>query len=216
MFIEHPPKFGNTSQSDLLAKHERLGTTSQSDLLAKHERLGNTKYIRSFLSVNDADKYLSDMYENISLEKKDHEGRLTALYGDTIKYKYALNVGVPLLWTKELLEVKLMVEKLTNHIYNVCLINYYQNGKDKFNFHSDKEEIGNNIPIAVISLGAQRKFYFRSQTDSNDKFSIILEHGSLLLIDSIAHENYLHALPPDNSIKKPRMSLTFRFSRNIE
>ena len=197
----------------MFIKHEGLGNTSQSDLLTNHEGLGNTKYLQSFLSVSDADKYLTVFQETFVLEKKEHECRLTGLYGDVKEYKYAHNVGTPVFWTQELLEIKNRVEKITNFVYNVCLINYYENGKAKFNFHADKEEIGNSTPIAVISLGAERKFYFRSQTKSDDKFSIILEHGSLVLIDSIAHENYLHSLPPDNSIKFPRMSLTFRFAR---
>jgi len=174
----------------------------------------DTQYLSSFLSADDANKYLTTLCETIPLEKKGHEGRLTALYGDAKEYTYALNKStVPTYWTKELLEIKEMVEKLTGFTYNVCLINYYENGKGKFNFHADKEEIGNPIPISVISLGAERKFYFRSQLDPNDKISVILENGSLLLMDSVTHEKYLHSLPPDNSVKMARMSLTFRYAR---
>lgn len=173
----------------------------------------DTHYLSQFLTKSDADKYLLSLKSTIILEKKEHEGRLTALYGDAKEYKYAFNTGVPIFWTHELLEIKEKIEKLTGYVYNVCLINYYESGKDKFNFHSDKEEIGNAIPIAVISLGAERKFYFRSQSESDDKLSIILEHGSLVLIDSVTHEKYLHSLPPDNIIKTSRMSLTFRHAR---
>lgn len=173
----------------------------------------NTKYMSSFLSTKDADKYFDVLQKTIVLEKKEHEGRMTGLYGHAKEYKYAHNIGIPTFWTKELSEIKDMIEKLTGFSYNVCLINYYKNGKDKFNFHSDKEEIGNDVPIAVVSLGAERKFYFRSQTESDDKLSVILEHGSLILIDSITHEKYLHSLPPDNSITTSRMSLTFRHAR---
>lgn len=176
----------------------------------------NTQYLSSFLSIDYADKYFTIFCETIPLEKKGHEGRLTALYGDAKEYTYALNKSaIPTYWTKELLELKEMVEKFTGFTYNVCLINFYENGKGKFNFHSDKEEIGNPTPISVISLGAERKFYFRSQIDSDDKISVILENGSLLLMDSITHEKYLHSLPPDNSVKTPRMSLTFRYSRSV-
>jgi len=173
----------------------------------------DTHYLSQFLTKSDADKYLLSLKSTIVLEKKEHEGRATGLYGDVKEYKYAFNIGIPLFWTNELLEIKDKVEKLTGYVYNVCLINYYESGKDKFNFHADKEEIGNPTPIAVISLGAERKFYFRSQTESTDKLSIILENGSLILIDSTTHEKYLHSLPPDNAIKMPRMSLTFRYSR---
>ncbi|VBB18729.1 alpha-ketoglutarate-dependent dioxygenase AlkB [Yasminevirus sp. GU-2018] len=173
----------------------------------------STMYSENFLSEDSAIRYLDTLYKTINLEKKTHEGRLTALYGDAKEYKYALNVSVPTPWTNELCEIKNSIEALTGYTYNVCLINYYENGKDKFNFHSDREEIGNPTPIAVVSLGAERKFYFRSKSDENDKHSVVLKNGSLLMMDSVTHEKYVHALPADNSVKTPRMSLTFRFAR---
>lgn len=123
-------------------------------------------------------------------------------------------------WTEDLLEIKKEIESSTNYNYDVCLLNYYLNGKEGFRFHSDKEEIGNNIPIASISLGAGRKFYFRSSNKFDDdteieKHSIILEHGSLLIMGKGTHENYVHSLPIDNKIKKPRLNLTFRKTRPI-
>ena len=93
-------------------------------------------------------------------------------------------------------------------------MNYYETGKDKFAFHSDKEEIGNDVPIASVSLGAVRKFYFQSKV-SDEKHCLRLESGSLLIMGQGTHENYLHSLPADNSVKLPRLNLTFRKTRPI-
>jgi alkylated DNA repair dioxygenase AlkB len=174
----------------------------------------STYYDDSFFDEKTATNYLTKLLETINLTKKPYEGRMTALHGDAKKYKYALNNdAVPLPWTLELLEIKTIIEKLTGYKYNVCLLNYYKDGKEKFGFHADNEEIGNTIPIAVISLGAKRKFYYKSLTDPDDKHCIKLAHGSLLLMDPKTHEKYLHALPPDNTIKEHRLSLTFRFTK---
>ena len=50
---------------------------------------------------------------SIPFEKKDKEGRLTALHGSAHRYKYALNEGVPVAWTDELLAIKVEIEKLS-------------------------------------------------------------------------------------------------------
>lgn len=151
------------------------------------------------------------LLKTLIFETKEYEGRPTALYGDAgMVYQYAKNVSVVNPWTDLLLELKNQVEKSTGYTYNVCLANYYPNGKAKFGFHSDSEEIGNKIPIASISLGAKRKFYFKSKT-TDEQHCVYLDSGSLLLMKDGTHENYVHALPPDNSIKSDRLNLTFRY-----
>jgi alkylated DNA repair dioxygenase AlkB len=98
--------------------------------------------------------------QSIPFSKKEKEGRMTALHGSALRYKYALNDSVPVPWTLELIEIKDKLEKLSTmdlklEGYDVCLLNYYENGKEKFAFHSDREEIGNEVPIGSISLGAE-------------------------------------------------------------
>lgn len=45
-------------------------------------------------------------------------------------------------------------------VRNVALGNFYPTGATIFPFHSDREEIGNSIPLASLSLGAERDFIF--------------------------------------------------------
>jgi len=185
-------------------------------------------YIPNFLSKEKADLYLQAITDSIAFEKKEYEGRMTALHGDAKRYKYALNDGIPKPWTNELLDIKKSIEGLTGYSYDVCLLNYYTNGKEGFRFHSDREEIGNDTPIASISLGAERKFYFKSmpkkrndedsladQREDAEEYCIVLEHGSLLVMGKGTHENYIHGLPVDKKIKNPRLNLTFRKTRPI-
>jgi hypothetical protein len=137
-----------------------LGKTSLNDnfsLLGKS--LGKT-------SLKD---YLYEcLMSTIKLEKKPNEGRKTALHGSAKCYKYASNEGIPLPWTPELLFIK---EKITAELgfdHDVCLLNYYENGRERFAFHSDREEIGNDVPIVSISFGVPRKFYFKSKSLRDD------------------------------------------------
>jgi alkylated DNA repair dioxygenase AlkB len=98
----------------------------------------------------------------------------------------------------------------------VCLLNYYETGKEGFRFHADREEIGNEVPILSFSFGAERKFYFRSTWEgSEEKHCIVLGHGSLLIMGKGTHENYIHGLPFDNKVKSPRLNLTYRKTRPI-
>ncbi|MGA9153570.1 MAG: alpha-ketoglutarate-dependent dioxygenase AlkB, partial [Candidatus Nitrosopolaris sp.] len=57
---------------------------------------------------------------------------------------------------KELLELKQIVEKLTETKFNSCLLNLYHSGNEGMGWHSDDEEsIQPNSTIASLSLGAE-------------------------------------------------------------
>ncbi len=182
-------------------------------------------YIENFYLPDEADKIFDELSKNIVWIKKEFEGRKTALYGTCDEYRYALNIGHPINWNTNnvIKNIAQKVSNYTNVTYDVCLANYYADGNDKFNFHADKEEIGKTSPICSLSFGAPRKFYFRSIDKSlyngirvpNEEESIRLAHGSMLVIPSICHEHYLHALPRDKTIKTPRINLTFRKTTEI-
>ena len=182
-------------------------------------------YIKNFYSSNEADTIYNDLIANINWDKKEMEGRQTALYGTAREYKYALNTGIPIHWHQipSLTNISKKVSEYVNTQFDVCLANYYADGREKFNFHTDKEEIGKESPICSLSFGAERKFYFRSKHNNLpnkdntiiEEECVILEHGSLLIIPSICHTYYLHGLPRDNKIKTPRINLTFR-KTNLE
>ena len=183
-----------------------------------HFNKADIYYIPAFIEFDTTNELMTKILSEITLEKKEKEGRLTALYGSALKYTYALNdSSVPTFWTETLSSIKDKIETLLiNNTYDVCLINYYQNGREGFKFHADREEIGNPIPIASISFGAERKFYFKNRLDTNpdeETRSIVLGNGSLLIMGPGTHENYIHSLPMDNKIKTPRLNLTFRKTR---
>ena len=153
--------------------------------------------------------------EHIKLFGKTHPTpRLTAWHGDThCVYKYSGVVNQPFPWTPSLITIKTRIESLSNGAtFNCVLLNFYRDGSDKMGWHSDDEkELGPNPSIASVSFGATRRFDFKHKTEANNKFSIHLESGSLLLMQGDIQHHWLHQIPAQKRIQEPRINLTFRY-----
>jgi alkylated DNA repair dioxygenase AlkB len=137
--------------------------------------------------------------------------RKVAWYGDTdYYYNYSNVTKQALVWTKELLELKAIVETESKATYNSCLLNLYHSGEEGMAWHSDGEKmLKKEGEIASVTLGAERKFSFKHK-ESKQKVDIVLERGSLLVMKDTTQTNWLHRLPPTKLIKTPRINLTFR------
>ena len=113
-------------------------------------------------------------------------------------------------WTKELLELKKLVEKETGESFNSCLLNLYHDGTEGMAWHSDAEkDLKKNGAIASLSFGAERKFSFKHKL-TKELVSLVLEHGSLLVMKDTTQSHWLHRLPPSAKHNKSRINLTFR------
>ena len=54
------------------------------------------------------------------------------------------------------------VEEVSQINFTTCLLNLYRDGKDSNGWHADDEkELGQNPPIASISLGQPRYFHLK-------------------------------------------------------
>lgn len=137
--------------------------------------------------------------------------RKVAWYGDTdFSYTYSNTTKQALLWTDELLKLRMLVEGFTGTKYNSCLLNLYHDGDEGMAWHSDDERsLGKNTSIASLSFGAERKFAFKHKS-SKDTISLILDSGSLLEMKGTTQTNWLHRLPKTTRVKRPRVNLTFR------
>jgi alkylated DNA repair dioxygenase AlkB len=149
--------------------------------------------------------------EAIILGKHIVTKRKVAWYGDTdFNYTYSSITKKALSWTKELLELKNTIEEKTGEQFNSCLLNLYHSGEEGMAWHSDAEKaLKKNGAIASVSFGAERKFAFRHK-QTKETVSLILEHGSLLIMKDATQTNWLHRLPPTKLIHQPRVNLTFR------
>ena len=180
---------------------------------------GNVNYFGKLLSHDDANYYFDCLMTTIKWEN-DHANifgkliltkRKVAWYGDSdFEYTYSSITKRALPWTKELLELKLIAEQKSNEKYNSCLLNLYHTGEEGMAWHSDDEKsLKKNAAISSLSFGAERKFSFKHKS-TKETVSILLEHGSLLVMKDTTQTNWLHRLPPTKRISKPRINLTFR------
>ena len=112
--------------------------------------------------------------------------------------------------TTALPELKSIAEARTREKFNSCLLNLYHNGGEGMAWHSDAEkDLKKNGAIGSMSFGAERKFGFKHKA-TKETVSVILEHGSLLVMKGTTQTNWQHQLPPTKIIIRPRINLTFR------
>ena len=171
-----------------------------------------------FLSL-DATNYFDALLNTIEWKndeiilfgKKIVTKRKVAWYGDSgIEYTYSNTTKKALSWTKELLEIKLLIEEQIGSTFNSCLLNLYHSGEEGMGWHSDDEkELEKNGTIASVSFGAERKFSFKHKKDQTT-FSILLENGSLLVMKDEIQLFWQHKLAPTKMVKSARINLTFR------
>ncbi|WP_298881261.1 alpha-ketoglutarate-dependent dioxygenase AlkB [uncultured Polaribacter sp.] len=149
--------------------------------------------------------------EAIIFGKKIITKRKVAWYGESeYSYTYSKVTKTANIFTKELLELKTIVEKETGETFNSCLLNLYHSGAEGMAYHSDGEKmLKKDGAIASLSLGAERKFSFKHK-ENKQRIDIVLENGSLLVMKKGTQTNWLHRLPPTKKVKSPRINLTFR------
>ena len=137
--------------------------------------------------------------------------RKVAWYADGgVSYTYSNSTKTGLNWTKELLKLKTIIEKITKETYNSCLLNLYHDGDEGMGWHSDNENsIVKHSAIASVSFGAERKFVLKHKVTA-ETFSQYLADGSLLLMKGETQSYWLHALTKTKKVKSPRINLTFR------
>ena len=181
---------------------------------------GDVAFYPSVFSQEESDQLMLDLIKNIEWKqepiwmfgKKVMQPRLTALYGDpNVAYGYSGIIMSVYPWNEILLNIKSKVEALSNIDFTHVLLNYYRNGQDSMGWHRDNEKnLGKNPTIASVSFGVSREFQLRKYETKNDKKSVLLTHGSLLMMRGETQHFWEHQIPKSNKINNPRINLTFR------
>ncbi|MBW4889790.1 alpha-ketoglutarate-dependent dioxygenase AlkB [Mucilaginibacter sp. HMF5004] len=180
---------------------------------------GEVNYYGKMVDKLHADYYLKKLLTDIAWKNDEAiifgkhiiTKRKVAWYGNAnYSYAYSGTTRHALPWTKELLELKAIVEQHTTTIYNSCLLNLYHNGDEGMAWHSDDEKsLGKDSTIASLSFGAERKFALKHR-ETKEGVSLMLEHGSLLVMKGTTQTHWLHSLPKTKKVTTPRVNLTFR------
>ena len=180
---------------------------------------GVVNYYGPIIPGKNADAYLGQLLATINWRNDEAilfgkhmvTKRKVAWYGDVeYEYTYSNTTKRALPWTKELLELKNTIEHRTGEKFNSCLLNLYHSGDEGMAWHSDGEkDLKRNGAIASLSFGAERKFSFKHKS-TKETVSVVLQHGSLLVMKEATQSNWLHRLPPTKLVTRPRVNLTFR------
>jgi alkylated DNA repair dioxygenase AlkB len=185
-------------------------------------RDGLVRYLGPVFDPQDATRIFADLQKNIPwahdevvmFGKRITTARLVAWYGDEpFAYAYSGTCKRALSWNPLLCELKEKAEIFSGSSFNSCLLNFYQNGGEGMSWHSDDEKsLVADACIASISIGAERKFSFKHK-QTKGVISLMLENGSLLLMEGETQRFWQHALPKTKAVSAPRINLTFRKMR---
>jgi alkylated DNA repair dioxygenase AlkB len=182
---------------------------------------GEVWYMENFMPADKAAFYFQQLIKTIHWKQEEIKmygkvypvPRETAWYGyDGFNYKYSGIMCNPEPWTKELMDIKKVIEHfLPGEDFNSVLLNLYRNGNDKVSWHADDEpELGVNPTIASVSLGATRRFDLKHKTEKDLTQQVELEPGSLIIMRGALQHHWLHQVPVQKKINDPRINLTYR------
>jgi alkylated DNA repair dioxygenase AlkB len=182
---------------------------------------GIVNYHGPVVSGREASSYFEAL--NVTVEWRPDEvvlfgkrivtARKVACYGDSdYAYNYSGGRCVALSWTRELHQLRGLLEEMTAEKFNSCLCNLYHSGAEGMGWHSDDEDaIGRDTAIASLSFGAERKFCLRHKRRKDLKpITLQLEDGGLLIMKGATQKNWQHSVPKAARITMPRINLTFR------
>jgi alkylated DNA repair dioxygenase AlkB len=156
-------------------------------------------YYNTLLKESPWQQRSRKMYDNVFADP-----RLTAYYGGE-------NGNA---WTPLLLEIKEIMEQITEINFDRVLLNLYRDGKDSVAWHSDTLPAdGKHHHIASVTFGDTRIFKVRHKFNKEIRqLDIPLTPGSLLLMGEAMQEYYEHHVPKTTRAIGPRINLTFRIS----
>lgn len=180
---------------------------------------GEVFYYEDFFTAQQSQEFLHILTEEIPWKHDEvvifgkviQTLRKVAWYADDERpYTYSGRTKIGLPWTPSLLSIKSAIEEKAKITFNGGLMNYYHDGSEGASWHADNEKtIMPNSCIASVSFGAARKFEFKHK-QTEEKVSVTLAPGSLLLMQGTTQTHWIHALPKSKKIKDPRLNLTFR------
>ncbi len=138
--------------------------------------------------------------------------RMVAWYGDAdAGYRYSGLRHDPLAWTPLLRDIRERLQHETGQRFNGVLLNLYRDGRDAMGWHSDDEpELGDCPTVASLSLGAERRFDLRRKGSGRIQHSLVLAHGSLLVMRGMTQHHWQHQIARTSKVLQPRLNLTFR------
>jgi alkylated DNA repair dioxygenase AlkB len=205
------PLFRPPSKKDYCIEHQ-LGDASISEFPNAFDREEADSLLQSLLNkIQWQQDYLKIAGKTVAVP------RLQCWMGDKeSNYGYSGIRLEPVAWQNDVQIIRERVETFCGRRFNSVLLNYYRNGNDSVAWHADDEvELGKNPIIASVSFGSERSFQLKpkhaaNHTTKKGKFSMVLGHGSLIVMGAGLQENWIHQIAKVKDLLEPRINLTFR------
>jgi alkylated DNA repair dioxygenase AlkB len=171
------------------------------------------KYIPNFIS--NPDEIFAALWDNLDWERRENTPRREYWANSLDRaYSYPSKFGMKTYYPRpsvpEIDAVSAALESYLGFKYEGCFLNGYENGADTLGPHADDDPgIDHNFPIAVVTVGCKREIEFMEMATKR-KVRVMLEPGSLFLMEPGMQSTHLHKIPPAGFVATPRISLTFR------
>lgn len=174
------------------------------------------KHDHTWFQLIDESVVWDTFFVNVYGKKLPQRRKSCYIADENHPYKYSGVVRNPSNWVVPVIEMKKNLDDLVKKIkplhpkLNAVLLNRYKDGDDYIGKHSDDEkDLNPDAFIVSVSLGATRDFIF-THKETNEKVSIELESGSVILMGGDCQKNWKHEIPKRKKVKDPRINLTFR------
>lgn len=199
------------------------------DISSEPSGVSRLRFFPLFLDPQEAAVLFEQFFHNIPWRQQSiiiqgqsyRMPRLTAWFGDH-PYSYSgVSHDVNLQWSPEIIELRDRLEEVTGTRFNSLLCNFYRDGHDSIDWHSDDEStLGSSPTIASLSFGDSRLFEMRKKPNSNPGqpadytysqiVKVPLAAGSLLIMEGATQADWQHRVPKEYHDRGPRINLTFR------
>ena len=175
-----------------------------------------------FLDQHIANDIFHELYGNpswtgIHWERRETAPRYEYWCNDFHQsYTYGKNLGQRTYesqgWPDCVRQIQQWLKTSRGWYFEGCFLNGYNDNRDQLGWHTDDDPFINHaLPIAVVTLGCPRLIEFKPiGAPNSEKTSIMLEHGSLCVMNAGMQQTHLHRIPKAGFIAQPRISLTFR------
>ena len=183
------------------------------------DRDGRAELFPGFLPPDEADSLLVALHADLPWEqaelivfgKKVREPRQSVWFAPSgMGYIYSNTTRTAHPMPDRLTALASRIESSTGASFNSVLANLYRDGNDSLGWHADNEECNGPEPIiASVSLGAERRFDLR-HNESGETVSVMLPHGSLLVMSGALQQKWKHRVPAARRIPSARVNLTYR------
>lgn len=178
-------------------------------------------FISDFLPKPEADKHLHAML-HINWERRPDAPRAEYWSNDFDRpYTYGRGAGVrtyqasPMPYSVDRIREEIL--DTTGVYHHGCFCNRYDDARDWLGWHADDDPgIDHEDPISVVTLGQARPLQWRpisspdTPTMLADTRTVLLTHGSLLVMRSGMQFTHQHRIPKASMVVGTRVSLTYR------